>query len=89
MCELKIVEFIISVIKTASIIPIFASAKFASGAFTDVNEEIGPTVLIEPGTAIGAAALGTPNDKPPKLETNPSGPAYTPCLLYTSPSPRD
>ena len=78
MWPLKTAEFITSVIKTASIIPIFANPKLASGAFTAVNELIAPVVLIEPGTAIGDAGVGNPKDKPPRPDTNPSGPADMP-----------
>ena len=48
------------------------------GAKTAVAELIGPTVKIEPGTAIGNAGVGIPKDKPPNAEVNPFLPADTP-----------
>jgi hypothetical protein len=83
MCPLKTAEFITSVIKTASIIPIFANPKLATGAFTAVNELIAPIVLIQPGTAIGVAGEGIPKDKPPVLDTKPAYPADIPTRAST------
>ena len=67
------VVFIMSVISTADDNP-----KFPNRAFTATKDVIGPTVVIEPGTAIGVAGDGTPKLNPPNAEVNPYGPADTP-----------
>ena len=63
--------------------PILPTKKFPIGAFTDTNDEIGPTVVIDPGVATGVNGVGKPNDNPPREDVNPYGPAKTPIFAFT------
>ena len=65
--------FIVSVIQTAFITP-----RLAKGELIDMPAFTSPIVVIFPGTA-----TGIPMESPPKIETNPKGPAETPVPAST------
>ena len=55
--------------------PAFSFKKLPTGALTEPNAVIEPTMLIHPGVATGVAGVGIPKLNPPSDDVNPKGPA--------------